>query len=400
VTVWPLVELGEVFDIARGGSPRPIDAFLTDDPSGINWIMIGDAVDGSKYISSTKKRIRKEGVSRSRMVQPGDLLLTNSMSFGRPYILDTPGCIHDGWLVLSPQSEHIDSNFFYYLLGSSTIYERFTELAAGAVVKNLNISLVKSVKVALPPRPEQRRIADILERADAIRRKRTEAIALTDDLLRSAFLDMFGDPVTNPKRWPETTLGNESIEMKYGTSEKCGPVSGDALPVLRIPNVVAGEVDWSDLKFAALDERERTSLQLRTGDLLFVRSNGNPEYIARCAVYDSDRVALFASYLIRVRLKAEQLYPAYVRATLSSTSYRTRLTGEARTTAGNYNISTEGLRRLQLPVPPPALQRKFVEFELAARQARRKLAAAQEDAERLSLALVQNAFSGRSCGEC
>ncbi|MCU0693190.1 MAG: restriction endonuclease subunit S [Polyangiaceae bacterium] len=169
---WPLVPLGEIFTIACGGSPRPIDAFITDDPDGVNWIMIGDATEGSKYISSTKKRIRREGVSRSRTVKRGDFLLTNSMSFGHPYILDTTGCIHDSWLVLSPQSDDVNQDYFYHLLGSPLVYAEFERLAAGAVVKNLNSDLVRGVKVPLPPLREQGRIADILDKADAIRRKR------------------------------------------------------------------------------------------------------------------------------------------------------------------------------------------------------------------------------------
>src|SRR5207253_5208354 len=100
---WRDAALGDIFEIARGGSPRPIDEFITDDPNGINWIMISDASEGSKYITATKKRIRAEGAQRSRQVKPGDFLLTNSMSFGKPYIMRTSGCIHDGWLVLSPR---------------------------------------------------------------------------------------------------------------------------------------------------------------------------------------------------------------------------------------------------------------------------------------------------------
>src|SRR5439155_13558849 len=116
MSAWPLVPLGEVFDIARGGSPRPIDQFITDDPNGVNWIMIGDASDNSKFITRTKKRILKAGVKKSRMVHPGDFLLTNSMSFGRPYIVQTTGCIHDGWLVLSGKQD-VDQDFFFHLLG-------------------------------------------------------------------------------------------------------------------------------------------------------------------------------------------------------------------------------------------------------------------------------------------
>ena len=97
---WTTRSLGELFDIARGGSPRPISDFLSNAPDAVNWITIKDASNSSKYIRSTNQKIRIEGVSRSRMVHPGDFLLTNSMSFGRPYIMQTTGCIHDGWLVL------------------------------------------------------------------------------------------------------------------------------------------------------------------------------------------------------------------------------------------------------------------------------------------------------------
>ncbi len=206
MSVWPLVALGDVFDIARGGSPRPIDDFVTDDPSGINWIMIGDASEGSKYITGTKKRIRSEGAQRSRAVKPGDFLLTNSMSFGKPYIMRISGCIHDGWLVLSPRQGEVDADFFYHLLGSSAVYSEFERRAAGATVKNLNIDLVRGVTIPLPPLAEQRRIAEILDKADALRAKRRAALAQLDTLTQSIFLDMFGDPTSNPKGWPRAAL--------------------------------------------------------------------------------------------------------------------------------------------------------------------------------------------------
>ena len=112
---WPIKTLDEIFEIARGGSPRPIDQFITDEDNGVNWIMISDASASDKYIYSTKKKIKPEGVTRSRRVKSGDFILTNSMSFGRPYIMATDGCIHDGWLVLSAKKEDIDQNYYYYL---------------------------------------------------------------------------------------------------------------------------------------------------------------------------------------------------------------------------------------------------------------------------------------------
>ncbi len=159
---WKKTSLEELFEIARGGSPRPIDDYITDAPDGINWIMIGDTVEGGKYIAATKKRIRPEGARRSRAVKPGDFLLTNSMSFGRPYILRTTGCIHDGWLVLSPRSEEAEPNYFYALLGSKAVYAEFARRAPGATVKNLNIDLVRDVIVPVPPLPAQRKFAALV----------------------------------------------------------------------------------------------------------------------------------------------------------------------------------------------------------------------------------------------
>ena len=156
---WPTSTLEELFEIARGGSPRPIDDYITESPDGVNWIMIGDAPEGAKYITATKKKIKPEGVKRSRSVRPGDFLLTNSMSFGRPYIMRTSGCIHDGWLVLSPRKGNPVPGYFYSLLGSRALHTEFSRRAPGATVKNLNIGLVRSVLVPVPPEEKQREYA-------------------------------------------------------------------------------------------------------------------------------------------------------------------------------------------------------------------------------------------------
>lgn len=116
---WEWIHLGFVCDIARGGSPRPIKSYLTEDPSGINWIKIGDSDIGGKYINQTQERIIPEGMKKSRFVHAGDFLLTNSMSFGRPYILNCDGCIHDGWLVLTGYQNVYDKDFLFYMLSSA-----------------------------------------------------------------------------------------------------------------------------------------------------------------------------------------------------------------------------------------------------------------------------------------
>ena len=192
---WATRRLGDVCRIARGGSPRPIQKFLTTSPEGINWIKIGDATASGKYIFKTKEKIIPAGVSRSRMVHEGDFLLSNSMSFGRPYIMRTSGCIHDGWLVLSDYEATMDQDYLYHVLGSTFLYRQFDRLAAGSTVRNLNIELASRVDVPLPPIESQRSIASHLETVqtetahlDSVWRRKLAAIdELEQSLLNQAF---------------------------------------------------------------------------------------------------------------------------------------------------------------------------------------------------------------------
>jgi type I restriction enzyme S subunit len=163
---WEVKKLGEVTDIIRGGSPRPIEAYLTKDVNGINWIKIGDVDKSAKYIFSTEERIIPKGAVYSRTVKEGDFLLSNSMSFGRPYILKISGCVHDGWLVIQNYHDTFETNFLYYLLGSETTLKQYRNLAAGSTVLNLNKEIVTKVSVSYPNLEEQTRIAQILSDMD------------------------------------------------------------------------------------------------------------------------------------------------------------------------------------------------------------------------------------------
>ena len=160
---WQTKRLGEICEIERGGSPRPIQNFITNDSNGINWIKIGDATASDKYIYVTEEKIKPEGAKRSRMVYEGDFILSNSMSFGRPYIMGTTGCIHDGWLVL--RQPKVDPDYLYHVLSSDFVFDQFDRLAAGSTVRNLNIGLAKSVEIPYPSLPEQRRIVSIIDEA-------------------------------------------------------------------------------------------------------------------------------------------------------------------------------------------------------------------------------------------
>jgi len=218
---WQTKTLGEICDIERGGSPRPIKSFITKDPDGINWIKIGDATASDKYIYKTAEKIKPEGVRRSRMVYEGDFILSNSMSFGRPYIMRTTGCIHDGWLVL--HQPKIDPDYLYHALSSDLVFNQFDALAAGSTVRNLNIGSVKSVAIPYPPLAEQQRIVGILDEAFAglatakatAEKNLQNARALFESHLNAVFTQ-------RGEGWGETELG-DVCEFENGDRGKNYP---------------------------------------------------------------------------------------------------------------------------------------------------------------------------------
>ena len=207
--LWEYKKIGEVCTVERGGSPRPIDKFITNDKNGINWIKIGDASD-SMYITSTAQKIILEGMKKSRYVKPGDFLLSNSMSFGRPYILKIDGCIHDGWLVLRDETEVFDKRFLYYYLSSTGTYEKFKSMAVGGVVNNLNSEMVRNIHVPIPSKNEQSEIANILDKVRSILDNRENELKSLDNLIKARFVEMFfekGYPVLGWDDVFNTTTG-------------------------------------------------------------------------------------------------------------------------------------------------------------------------------------------------
>lgn len=186
-------KLGDVLKIERGGSPRPIKSYLTTSDDGMNWIKIGDTKPGSKYIEAVKEKIKPEGLKKSRFVREGDFLLSNSMSFGRPYILKVDGCIHDGWLVLKDRNSIFDKNFLYYYLSSPRLYAEFAIKAGGSTVENLNIDLVSSVDIIIPPLEDQKRIVakieELFAKIDEIDKAQKELKELAE-LAEKKVLDM------------------------------------------------------------------------------------------------------------------------------------------------------------------------------------------------------------------
>jgi type I restriction enzyme S subunit len=163
---WAQQTLGVLSEVVRGGSPRPIEGYMTTSANGLNWLKIGDVDKEAKFVTQTAEKVRQEALNKTRVVNPGDLILSNSMSFGRPYILQIKTCIHDGWIAITKLSDKSDRDFLYYLISAPGSQAYFVDNAAGSGVLNLNADIIKALPVCFPSIPEQRRIADCLSSLD------------------------------------------------------------------------------------------------------------------------------------------------------------------------------------------------------------------------------------------
>ena len=174
---WDVANLGDVSVIVRGGSPRPIEGYFTRSADGLNWLKIGDVHKESKYIERTAEKVIPAALSKTRQIHPGDLILSNSMSFGRPYISKIVSCIHDGWIAITGIQEKLAPEFLYYVLGSDVSQVYFQSLAAGSGVKNLNASSIKLLPIGFPDRIEQRKISDCFSCLDDLISSHSRKIA-------------------------------------------------------------------------------------------------------------------------------------------------------------------------------------------------------------------------------
>ena len=220
---WEQRKFSELVTIERGGSPRPIDKFITNDENGLNWVKIGDAPEQGNYITQTAEKIRPEGLSKTREVHPGDLILSNSMSFGRPYIMAIDGCIHDGWLAIRDTKKNFDLKFLCTLLGTDGMLNQYKAMAAGSTVNNLNKELVGGTTVAFPMVEEQIKIGDYFTTLDHL--------------------------ITLHQRKCEQTK-----KLKKYMLQKMFPRNGAKVPEIRFDGFT---YDWEQRKFSELVTIER-----------------------------------------------------------------------------------------------------------------------------------------------
>ena len=349
---WTYKRIGDVCTVERGGSPRPIDTFITDSNDGINWIKIGDA-DDSMYITKTEQKIKPEGMKKSRFVEPGDFLLSNSMSFGRPYILKIDGCIHDGWLVLRDNNGAFDKRFLYFYLSSPTTYRRFKSMAVGGVVNNLNSEMVRKVEVPIPPMNEQIEIVNILEKAQAIISARKQQLTELDNLIKARFVEMF-------ESHPRETVKAGSLfqEIRNGVSPSTSGIY--TLKVLTLSSITQGAFDESAWKNGIFDKMPAADKRVSKTDFYICRGNGNKALVGTAAYSKHDCPDLvFPDTIIAARVDTSKVCLPYLFYAWKQPEVRMQIETGARTTNGTFKVNQKILSDIEIVIPPLDAQLQF-----------------------------------------
>jgi type I restriction enzyme S subunit len=334
--------------------------------------------------------------SAKQIVCPEDVLLSRIVPhIRRAWIVDGLNkrrLIASGeWIIF--RNRRVHPPYLRQLLMGDKFHQQFMTTVAGVGGSLLRArpSGVARIQVSLPELSEQRRIAAILDQADALRAKRRASLRKLDDLRKSLFLDIFGDPATNPKQWPKTLLGQMLESATYGTSKKAGTTG--TYPILRMSNLTfSGRMDLKDLKYIDLTAQEARKCIVSDGEILFNRTN-SADLVGKTAVFRGTRPMAFAGYLIRLRPN-ELADSEYIAGVLNSSYGKSKLRGMCKSIIGMANINAKEVQTIELPRPPISLQRRYAENVMAIEQLRDRQLASLTKLDALFASLQHRAFRG------
>jgi len=405
---WSQCEIGEVTQIVSGGTPPSKDLTNFVEDGGIPWITPSDlSACNGVFITRGARNLSEKGFEScsARKLPAGSVLFSSRASIGHVAIAMNELTTNQGFknFVLP---EELDSRFIYYYLRYATPIAE--EMATGSTFKELSSSKAARLPLLVAPYQEQKRIADkldtILVRIDRCR-ARLDRVRLMLNQFRQVVLAIMTS-VKMTKDWGENektcrvcSLGSILTDIQYGTSKKSSYELENSIPVLRIPNIVNGRIDSTDLKYGQFTEKEKKNLYLKDGDLLIIRSNGSLDLVGRVAIVDSEFEGfLFAGYLIRLRVDTSSINPEYLAYYLSSPKIRKHIELTARNTNGINNINSKEIQAFEVELPPIEEQNEIVRhiktlFALADRLAARCQIACMK-LEHLTPAVLSKAFRG------
>lgn len=380
--------LGHLADVVSGGTPKRTEPSYFG--GEIPWVKIGDMLQGT--IVSTEEWITAEGLagSSAKLLPAGTLLLSIFATIGRTAVLGVDAATNQAIAGLTIRDESIvDRTYLRRYLEYTA--EGLANQGRGVAQANINLSILRAHEIPLPPMEEQRQIAAVLGAAGALRTKRRQSLAKLDTLTQAIFIDMFGNPVANPRGLAVEPLSKFIDSATYGTSKKAG-ASGQ-FPVLRMGNLTSnGQLDLSDLKFVDLSKQDQEKHLVCAGDVLFNRTN-SADLVGKTAVYRLDEPMAYAGYLVRLR-PTYDLHPEYLGTYMNLPSTKQKLRAMCKSIVGMANINAKEVQRIELPVPPLSDQEEFASRLAQVAMHRLHHARQLDRLNELFASLQQRAFRG------
>lgn len=296
-----------------------------------------------------------------------------------------------GFCVIRPKPT-LDSSYLFHLCRSDTFIDFLVSRANGAGYPAVTDSDVLDVIFPAHPLPDQQAIAQRLERADRLRRLRQHALTISDQYLQNVFLEMFGDPETNPKGWDRAEIAEVVASSQYGTSRKSN-TDGRGYPVIGMNHITySGRIEVSDFNHVELSQADFDDLVLQKGDILFNRTNST-DLVGKTAVWNLDLKAVPASYLIRIKLK-DSVTPEFFAALLNTPHFKRTFVDRCKRAVSQSNVSPTLLKEFVMYVPPRSLQDTFTKVVQKHERLRRMQVEALRQAEQLYETLLDEAFGG------
>ena len=287
----------------------------------------------------------------------------------------------DGVKVIKPKDDFIPKLFYYFLQNIRLPNKGYAR----------HFQYLKKSEINIPPKKFQRDLIEILDRSVKLQEKIQNSKNLARNLTLSVFIKMFGNPIENPNKFEIKPLKEIIKDTKFGTSTKC-TFSKTKYPVLRIPNVIDGSINFENLKYTN-NKNEFSKAELKKGDILMVRSNGNRNYVGRCSVFDSKEKMAFASYLIRIRVN-DQILPEFLTSFFQTNMGRSLLLSKSRPTAGQFNINSTNFKKIKMFVPNIKLQEKFVIKKMQIEEFIKKINYLNMNIDLFSKSLISKAYNG------
>lgn len=354
-TVFPVRQLSDLATSIDYG----VTASASTVQNGTKFLRITDIQDGTVDWQSVPFCEAPPSKLQSARLSDGDIVFARTgATTGKSFLIQSPpnGAVFASYLIRVRPSASVNPAYLAHFFQSGDYWSQIRRKTQGAAQGGVNATSLREIQIPLPPLDEQRRIATILDKADALRRKRKRALDLLEDLTQSMFLEMFGNPASNPMGWKWGRISDLLDETQYGTSDKADDKG--KYPILRMGNITNdGKIDLEDLKYIDLNDKDLAKFTLRRGDILFNRTN-SAELVGKTAVFDRDELFAFAGYLVRARVKTG-ISPYYISGYLNSQHGKATLRGMAKSIVGMANINAKEMQAIPILLPDVQTQRDY-----------------------------------------